>query len=125
VDELTNPSITRGGPLANSILIRVASKLAKLDRFIRDVQWGLPGTPMGCCPWCGEHWREDHVQNCVLAEVLRASGPIEDVGVAVMEAKDLLAQQQRTISMYLDGIQRELDDSQMVLQRLHQMIDRL
>lgn len=115
----------RGGPVANSMLIRVASKLGRLERFLRDVQWGFPSTSVGCCPWCGQHWRDDHAQNCVLAETLRASGPIENVGTAVMEARDLLAQQQRTISMYLDGILREMDDSQTVLQRLHEMIDRL
>ena len=125
MEDLRDPYVSRGGPQANSLLIRVASKLTRIERFLRDVQWGFPSTPAGCCPWCGEHWRDDHTQKCVLAETLRASGPIEDVGTAVLEAKDLLAQQQRTISMYLDGIQRELDDSQMVLERLHEMIGRL
>ena len=125
MEDLTDPYVTRGGPVANSMLIRVASKLGRLERFLRDVQWGLPSTSVGCCPWCGQHWRDDHAENCVLAETLRASGPIENIGTAVMEARDLLAQQQHTISMYLDGILREMDDSQMVLQRLHEMIDRL
>jgi len=125
VDELTEPYVTRGGPRANSLLVRVASKLSRLERFLRDVEWGFPSTPTGCCPWCGQHWRDAHAQHCVLAEALRASGPIEDVGAAVIEAKDLLAQKQRTISIYIDGIQREMNDSQAVMTRLQQMIDRL
>jgi len=125
VEDLTDPFVMRGGPVGNSMLIRVASKLGRLERFLRDVQWGFPNTSVGCCPWCGQHWRDDHAENCVLAETLRASGPIENVGTAVLEARDLVAQQQRTIAMYLDGIQRELDDSQAVLSRLHETIDRL
>lgn len=122
-DELVEPYLNRDATVR--LLIQAASRLARSERFLRAIEWGLPGTLIPTCPWCQRGPDEGHISQCVLAETLRASSPVDDIGPAVAEAQALLRAQHTTFSTYLDGLRREIDDSEAALARVRVLIDRI
>jgi len=122
-EDLVGPYLTRDS--AVRLLIQAASRLAHAERFIRAIEWGLPGTMIPTCPWCQRGPDEGHGTQCVLGDVLRKSAPIDDIGPAIAEAQALLRMQHKTFANYLDGLRREIDDSDAALARVRLLIDRI
>jgi hypothetical protein len=125
VDELTAPGVFRGST-ANRLLVRVVTKLATTEQFLRSIEWGIPDSPVGFCIWCGSFWQTGHTKYCALAKALRTSAPIEGLDRAVSEISILQQMiKMGTITMYMDGIERELADTKMILDRIQAKIDQI
>lgn len=122
-EDLVAPHLTRES--TTRLLIQAAAKLARAERFIYAIEWGLPGTMIPTCPWCLRGPDQGHLPQCVLADTLRASSPVDDIGPAIADAQALLRMQHETFFNYINGIRRELDDSEAALAHVRRLLDRI
>ena len=88
MDDLVPPSIQRGA-MNNQILVRLAIKLDRANQFLRAIEWGSPGSPIGYCIWCGGPAQVGHASNCALDKALKASSPIGDMDNLITEVKEM------------------------------------